>query len=398
MAPTPDSAVNTLDRLLDEALLQNASDIHFENGEDYFRVRYRIDGLLRIAAKPAVHLRDALLSRIKVLARMDIAEKRLPQDGRMQYLWQNQAVDLRVSSLPTRHGEKVVVRILNFKRERPNLQTLGYEPDDRDKLIRAISQPHGLILMTGPTGSGKTSSLYSCLDLLNRDDINISTVEDPSEIDLPGANQVNVNERAGLTFASTLRAMLRQDPDVIMVGEIRDTETAEIAIQAAQTGHLVLTTLHTNDAPSTLARLRHMRIPAFNVAASVCMITAQRLVRRLCQHCKQAVNEAQTRLFLHQLSAHDKQTLSSASRAPPTIFQAMGCPACDHGYRGRVGLFQVMPISETMQQLIMRDSDVQTLAQQAAREGVRTLRQAGWLKVMHGITSIDEVMALTQHG
>lgn len=397
MATAPDSAVNTLQRLIDNALSQEASDIHFESDEVGFRVRYRIDGRLRIVATPTLHLRDPLVSRLKVMARMDIAEKRLPQDGRIQYLWQDQRVDLRVSSLPTVHGEKMVVRILNFNRTRPDLSTLGYEPDDQTKLMQAIARPHGLILITGPTGSGKTSSLYSCLDVLNREEINIATVEDPTEIDLPGVNQVNINERAGLTFAHTLRAMLRQDPDVIMVGEIRDDETAEIAIQAAQTGHLVLSTLHTNDAPSTLARLRHMGVAAFNVAASVRLITAQRLVRRLCQHCKRPLDEGQTECVMRLLSAHDMAVLGPASLTN-RVFQAVGCTACDQGYRGRVGLYQVMPISDAMQTLIMRDSDAQTLAQQAAREQVRTLRQAGWLKVMQGTTSVEEVMALTHHG
>ncbi len=398
MTVHPDTAVKTLDELLHQALVQGASDVHFESGEDFFRARFRIDGLLRIAATPPLSLRDAIVSRIKVLARMDIAEKRLPQDGRIQYPHLDQVIDLRVSSLPTLHGEKLVVRILNFARERPGLAALGYEPDDRAKLIQAIGQPHGLILMTGPTGSGKTLSLYSCLELLNRTEVNISTVEDPSEIHLPGANQVNIHERAGLTFAAALRALLRQDPDVIMVGEIRDLETAEIAIQAAQTGHLVLSTLHTNDAPGTLARLRHMGVAAFDVAASVSLIIAQRLVRRLCEHCKRPLDATQTDLFFSQLSAQDMPTISTHMRAQAIPHQAVGCEVCDKGYKGRIGLYQVMPISDAMQALIMRDSDTQTLAAQASAEGVRTLRQAGWLKFLQGITSIEEVMALTHHG
>jgi type IV pilus assembly protein PilB len=303
-----------------------------------------------------------------------------------------------VSSLPTLHGEKIVVRILNFSRERPGLAALGYEPDDRAKLVQALGQPHGLILMTGPTGSGKTLSLYSCLELLNRTEVNISTVEDPSEIHLPGANQVNINERAGLSFATTLRALLRQDPDVIMVGEIRDLETAEIAIQAAQTGHLVLSTLHTNDAPGTLARLRHMGIAAFNVAASVSLVTAQRLVRRLCDHCKQAMDSNEIDFLFHTLSQADRAAIATHMRSQVTPYKAIGCSTCDKGYKGRIGLYQVMPVSEAMQTLIMRDSDAQTLAAQATQDGVRTLRQAGWLKVLQGITSIEEVMALTHHG
>jgi type IV pilus assembly protein PilB len=322
----------------------------------------------------------------------------LPQDGRIQYPYLDQLIDLRVSSLPTLHGEKIVVRILNFSRERPGLAALGYEPDDRAKLIQALGQPHGLILMTGPTGSGKTLSLYSCLELLNRTEVNISTVEDPSEIHLPGANQVNINERAGLSFATTLRALLRQDPDVIMVGEIRDLETAEIAIQAAQTGHLVLSTLHTNDAPSTLARLRHMGVAAFNVAASVSLVTAQRLVRRLCEQCKQAMVASEIDFLFHNLSQADQSAIPAHLRSQATPYKAIGCNACDKGYKGRIGLYQVMPVSEALQTLIMRDSDAQTLAAQAAQDGVRTLRQAGWLKVLQGITSIEEVMALTHHG
>lgn len=391
------SAVQPLDDLLQQAFQLGASDIHFESSDTQFRVRFRIDGRLLIAATPPWQLRDAMVSRLKVLARMDIAEKRIPQDGRIQYPNGTKPIDLRVSSLPTLHGEKMVVRILNFSRERPDLATLGYESDDHERLTQALSQPHGMVLMTGPTGSGKTLSLYSCLDILNRPEVNISTVEDPSEILLPGANQVNVNERAGLTFAATLRALLRQDPDVIMVGEIRDTETAEIAIQAAQTGHLVLSTLHTNDAPSTLARLRHMGIAPFNVAASVIAITAQRLVRRLCNQCKRPLNKVQTQAFFKHLSTQDQQALHAVDANTTTLYQAVGCVSCDRGYKGRIGIYQVMPITESLQSLILQGCDAQALAQQAAREGMRTLRQAGWLKVMQGITSIDEVMAITAH-
>lgn len=394
----PDTAVKTLDDLLNQALAQGASDVHFESGENFFRIRFRIDGLLRVAATPALTLRDAMVSRLKVLARMDIAEKRVPQDGRIQYPYLEQLIDLRVSSLPTLHGEKIVVRILNFSRERPGLAALGYEPDERAKLVHALAQPHGLILMTGPTGSGKTLSLYSCLELLNRTEVNISTVEDPSEIHLPGANQVNVNDRAGLTFANTLRALLRQDPDVIMLGEIRDLETADIAIQAAQTGHLVLSTLHTNDAPGTLTRLRHMGLAAFNVAASVSLITAQRLVRRLCEHCKHPMDAAEIGLLFNNLNAQDQQAIPPHIRAHARPYKAMGCDACDKGYKGRIGIYQVMPISDAMQALIMQDSDARALASQAASEGVRTLRQSGWLKVLQGMTSGEEVMALTHHG
>lgn len=398
MSTPPDTAVNLIDNMLDQGLTRGASDIHFESGKDVFRVRFRIDGSLHIAATPAVQLRDAIVSRLKVLARMDIAEKRLPQDGRIQYRYKSETIDLRVSSLPTVHGEKIVVRILNFNRVPLDLHDLGYEADDQIKLRQAIQRPHGLILMTGPTGSGKTSSLYCCLDLINRADINLATIEDPSEIQLAGANQVNINEKAGLTFASALRALLRQDPDVIMIGEIRDVETAGIAIQASQTGHLVFSTLHTNDAPSTLARLRHMGIPTYQIAASLTMVTAQRLVRRLCAQCKVPLSPQVLTDFIGQLTTLDTQTIPSHMLTSPTVYKPVGCTACDNGYRGRIGLFQVMPISNTMQALIIRDADAQTLANHATREGVRTLRQAGWLKVLQGLTAIEEVMAFTEHG
>ncbi len=392
------SVVQPLDEILKQAVMQGASDIHFETGETEFRARFRLDGILHTAATPALHLRDAMISRLKVLARMDIAEKRVPQDGRIQYPYQGRVIDLRVSSLPTLHGEKIVVRLLNISRERPSLEALGYEADDQARLLAAIAYPHGMVLMTGPTGSGKTLSLYSCLELLNRPQVNISTVEDPSEIQLPGVNQVNINERAGVTFASTLRALLRQDPDIIMVGEIRDLETASIAIQAAQTGHLVLSTLHTNDAPSTLARLRHMGIEAFNVAASLILIVAQRLVRRLCNACKQPASASQTAAWLGQLSAQDQQAIGLASRPLPSLYQAVGCDACSQGYKGRIGIYQVMPISDALQTLILQNASSQELAAQAARDGVRTLRQAGWLKALQGITSVEEVMTLTHNG
>lgn len=391
------SAVKPLEELFQQAFQHGASDIHFESQDAHFQVRFRIDGRLHVAAMPPWELRDAMVSRLKVLARMDIAEKRLPQDGRIHYTHGSDTIDLRVSSLPTVHGEKIVVRILNFTRERPDLTALGYEPDDQAHLKHALTQPHGMVLMTGPTGCGKTASLYSCLDLLNRPEVNISTVEDPSEIHLPGANQVNVNERAGLTFAVTLRAMLRQDPDVIMVGEIRDVETAEIAIQAAQTGHLVLSTLHTNDALSTLTRLHHMGVAAFNVAASVLLITAQRLVRRLCVRCKRSLSETECETFFRTLSRQDLRIFDATHRPLSGLYKAVGCEACNQGYKGRIGIYQVMPLSEALQTLILRGSDAQALTQQATREGVRTLRQAGWLKVAQGITSIEEVMALTAH-
>jgi len=367
----PGGAVQQLDALLHRAMELAASDIHVEPGAESFRVRFRIDGRLQVVAKPPMAMRDAMVSRIKVLARMDIAEKRLPQDGRMQYPYNNQTVDVRVSSLPTVHGEKMVLRLLNFHQERPTLDALGFEAEDEDLLIKAISRPHGMVLVTGPTGSGKTLSLYSCLERINREDLNVSCVEDPCEIYLPGANQVSIHERAGLTFASALRALLRQDPDVIMVGEIRDAETAEIAIQAAHTGHLVLSTLHTNDAPSTLERLRRMGVAPFQVASSVHLVVAQRLVRRLCVHCKKP------------------------SMDKPAIYQARGCAMCDQGYKGRVGIYQVMPVFTTLQQFILQGADAITLNTQAQQEGMRSLREAGWRKVLQGVTSAQEVLSLT---
>ena len=371
LAPHPGGAVQQLDRLLQHAMECGASDIHVESGAESFRVRFRIDGRLQVVAQPPLGVRDAMVSRIKVLARMDIAEKRLPQDGRLQFPFQGLTVDVRVSSLPTVHGEKMVLRLLNFHQERPTLSGLGFEAEDEALLLHAISRPHGMVLVTGPTGSGKTLSLYSCLERINREDINVSSVEDPCEIYLPGANQVSIHERAGLTFASALRALLRQDPDVIMVGEIRDAETAEIAIQAALTGHMVLSTLHTNDAPSTLERLRHLGVAPFQVASSVQLVVAQRLVRRLCVHCKKA------------------------STDEPDIYQAHGCALCDQGYKGRVGIYQVMPISTTLRQLIAQGADAITLHTQAQQEGMRTLRQAGWRKVLQGVTSAQEVLSLT---
>ena len=370
LATHPGGAVQQLDALFDRACELGASDVHFESGAESFRVRLRIDGHLQVVARPPMAVRDAMVSRIKVMARMDIAEKRLPQDGRIQFLHKGQSVDVRASSLPTVYGEKLVLRLLHFNQERPTLSALGFEAEDEALLLQAISRSHGMVLVTGPTGSGKTLSLYSCLEHINREDINVSCVEDPCEIYLPGANQVSIHERAGLTFATALRALLRQDPDIIMVGEIRDAETAEIAIQAAHTGHLVLSTLHTNDAPSTLERLRHMGVAPFQVASSVHLVVAQRLVRRLCSHCK-------------KLSVDE-----------PPIYKPSSCGLCDQGYKGRVGVYQVMPISSTLQQLILQGSDAITLSAQAQQEGMRTLRQAGWRKVLQGVTSAQEVLSL----
>lgn len=394
-AQSTTTATEALDVILRQAIKGHASDIHFECHPRGLVVRFRIDGLLRFHTPPHPSIKDAVLSRLKVLAGMDIAEKRLPQDGRFEYQRPNHTVDVRVSSLPTTHGEKLVVRLLHYAQERLSLSALGYTERDQSLLEQALQKPHGLILMTGPTGSGKTLSLYSCLDLLNTPQRNISTVEDPVEIHLAGINQVQINERAGLTFATSLRALLRQDPDVLMVGEIRDKETAEIAIQAAQTGHLVLSTLHTNDAPSSLTRLRHMGVATFNSAASVILITAQRLVRCLCLACKAPLSDEQFQTWQRLLTPDDLAVLSGHQVASVRPYRAVGCAACHQGYKGRTGLFQVMPVSPAMQSLIIQNQDTQVFSQQAAREGTLTLRQAGWGKVLEGITSIEEVTAMT---
>lgn len=385
--------VSLVQQLLEQAVALNASDLHFEPYEHHYRVRMRIDGELREMATPAMALKDRLSSRIKVLSRLDIAEKRLPQDGRMKLQLQSgRELDLRVSTLPTLFGEKLVIRVLDSAQAQLDLNRLGYEPEDLARLVEAIHRPHGMVLVTGPTGSGKTQSLYACLNLLNTAEVNIATVEDPCEIQLQGINQVNVQDRPGLTFAIALRAFLRQDPDILMVGEVRDLETANIAIQAAQTGHLVLSTLHTNDAPSTLVRLRNMGTASYNIAASVTLITAQRLVRCLCPLCKMSVSLSSEVLLKAGLPA----ALLTSDTA--LTFTPVGCAHCHKGFAGRTGIFQVMPVSADMQNLILRDASQQQLAQQAQREGVGTLRLAGLRKVLQGITSLDEVLATTGVG
>lgn len=396
LAPSATASVaQTLHHWIELAVARGASDIHFESSAATFRIRFRIDGRLHIMAQQDTRMRDALLSRLKVLARLDIAEKRLPQDGRIQYPLAHRLVDLRVSSLPTVHGEKLVVRVLDHNRAPPSLQALGLEPQDEQQLRTALQHPHGMILMTGPTGSGKTLSLYACLHVLNQTDVNISTIEDPCEMHLDGINQLSLNERAGLTFANALRALLRQDPDVLMVGEIRDSDTAEIALQAALTGHLVLSTLHTHSAPATLMRLRHMGVAAFSVAASVLLVVAQRLVRQLCAHCKQAWPRAQCEAFVNGLSAEDRQHISATVLQQPRLYEATGCAQCLQGYRGRTGLFQLMPIDATMQQLLLEEAGLPHLAQYNHTQGHPTLRQAGYIKALQGITSLQEVVLHT---
>ncbi|MCI4440724.1 type IV pilus assembly protein PilB [Tibeticola sediminis] len=381
--------VRFLQKMLVDAVNMGASDLHFEPYEFNYRVRFRIDGVLREITSPPVAIKEKLASRIKVISKMDISEKRVPQDGRMKLkVGPNRTIDFRVSSLPTLFGEKIVIRILDPSSAKLGIDALGYEPEEKQRLLQAIERPYGMILVTGPTGSGKTVSLYTCLNLLNKPGVNISTAEDPSEINLPGVNQVNVNEKAGLTFASALKAFLRQDPDIIMVGEIRDLETADIAIKAAQTGHLVLSTLHTNDAPATLTRLRNMGIAPFNIASSVILITAQRLARRLCPKCKTPVDLPREAL----LDAGFREEELDGSWVP---YRAVGCASCNEGYKGRVGIYQVMPISEEIQRIILRDGSAMEIAEQAEREGVRSLRQSGLLKVRQGLTTLEEVLAVT---
>jgi len=368
-----------------------ASDIHFEPFENFYRVRLRVDGVLQEIPPPPLEFKEQIASRIKVLSRLDIAEKRLPQDGRMNLgLKDAQRLNLRVSTLPTLFGEKIVVRILPTDLAKLNLDHLGYGMADKQKLLQAIHKPHGMILVTGPTGSGKSQSLYACLNLLNRAEVNIASVEDPSEIQLPGINQVNVKDRIGLNFATTLRAFLRQDPDILMVGEIRDHETADIVMKASQTGHLVMSTLHTQDAPSALIRLRNMGVATYNLASSISLISAQRLVRRLCVHCRKPISVSAQSLKELGLQLFPDQA------APQHHFHAaQGCSQCYKGYWGRIGLFQVMPITAALQHLILQNASRQELSSQAEKEGVCTLRHAGLLQASMGITSLAEVMAHT---
>ena len=381
--------VKFLHKMLLDAFSMRASDLHFEPYEQTYRVRFRIDGELREIASPPVSIKDKLASRIKVISRMDISEKRVPQDGRMKLkIGPDRVIDFRVSTLPTLFGEKIVIRILDPSSAKLGIEALGYEPEEKERLLAAVKRPYGMVLVTGPTGSGKTVSLYTCLNLLNQPGVNISTAEDPSEINLPGVNQVNVNEKAGLTFAAALKAFLRQDPDVIMVGEIRDLETADISIKAAQTGHLVLSTLHTNDAPTTLTRMRNMGIAPFNIASSVILITAQRLVRRLCQGCKAPADIPSKTLVEAGFSAAEVN-------GSWTAYRPVGCAMCNNGYKGRVGIYQVMPISEEIQRIILRDGSSMDIAEQARQEGVRSLRQSGLHKVRLGVTSLEEVLSCT---
>jgi type IV pilus assembly protein PilB len=381
--------VRYLQKIMLDAINVGASDIHFEPYEKFYRIRYRRDGILYEVAQPPMAIKDKVASRIKVISRLDISEKRVPQDGRMKLvLSKNRAIDFRVSTLPTLYGEKIVMRILDPTSAQLGVDALGYEPWQKELLLNAVQRPYGMVLVTGPTGSGKTVSLYTCLNILNKPGVNISTAEDPAEIQLPGVNQVNVNEKAGLTFSAALRSFLRQDPDIIMVGEIRDLETADIAIKAAQTGHMVLSTLHTNDAPGTLTRLLNMGVAPFNVASSVILITAQRLARRLCS-CKQHADIPAEALLAAGFSESDLD----GSWSP---YKPVGCDLClGSGYKGRLGIYQVMPITDAMTRIILKNGSSVDIADQARREGVLDLRQAGLLKVKAGLSSLEEVEAVT---
>ena len=383
--------VKFIQKILLDAINLGASDIHFEPYEKFYRIRYRVDGVLKDVSQPPLAIKDKVASRIKVISSMDISEKRIPQDGRMKLvLSKSRTIDFRVSTLPLINGEKIVMRILDPTSATMGIEALGYESIQKERLLAAISRPYGLVLVTGPTGSGKTVSLYTCLNILNNPGVNIATAEDPCEIPLAGINQVNVNEKQGLTFAAALKSFLRQDPDIIMIGEIRDLETADMAIKAASTGHMVLSTLHTNDAPSTLTRLLNMGVAPFNIASAVSLITAQRLARRLCKNCKTPLNLPKEALigigFLEEDFKTDWQLFGPKDG---------GCELCNEGYKGRVGIYQVMPISDAMSRIIMTSGNAIDIADQARKDGVNDLRRSGLIKVMQGLTSIEEVLACT---
>ncbi len=383
--------VRFVNKILLDAIKGGASDIHFEPYEKSFRVRFRQDGMLNEVASPPVNIAPRLIARIKVMSRMNIAERRVPQDGRIKMmLTKNRSIDFRVNTCPTLYGEKVVLRILDPTSAQIGIESLGFEPEQQRLFESALNKPYGMILVTGPTGSGKTVTLYTGLNILNKSDVNISTVEDPVEIQVPGINQVNTNVKTGLTFAEALRAFLRQDPDIVMVGEIRDLETAEIAVKAAQTGHLVLSTLHTNDAPQTLNRLANMGIPAYNIASSVLLILAQRLARKLCEHCKVPDGLSKEALM--------SEGFDEATASKLKIFKASetGCEQCTHGYKGRIGIFEVMPVSEEMGRIIMANGSSIQLAEQAKKEGAQNLRTSGLNKVKSGMTSLEEINRVTK--
>jgi len=381
--------VRFVNKVLLDAIKKGASDIHFEPYEKRYRVRLRIDGVLREVASPPNAMGGRLSARIKVMSRMDTAERRVPQDGRIKMrISKNKAIDFRVNTCPTLFGEKIVLRILDASAAKLGIDMLGYEPEQKQTYMDALANPYGMILVTGPTGSGKTVSLYTGLNILNTEDRNISTAEDPVEINLEGINQVNMNPKVGLDFNSTLRAFLRQDPDIIMVGEIRDLETASIAIKAAQTGHMVMSTLHTNDAPQTLSRLINMGVPPFNIASAVNLIIAQRLARRLCEHCKTEEKIPKETLI--------EEGFPESEIGSFKLYKAVGCDQCDKGYKGRVGIYQVMKISEEMGRIIMREGNALELGDQAQKEGIADLRQSAIKKAMSGVTSLEEINRVTK--
>ncbi|EKE24745.1 MAG: hypothetical protein ACD_6C00037G0002 [uncultured bacterium] len=382
--------VKYINKLLIDAIRMGASDLHFEPYEKIYRVRYRVDGVLRQIATPPLQLANRLSSRLKVMSQMDISEKRVPQDGRIKLkLSKNKAIDFRVNSLPTLFGEKLVLRILDPSSAMLGIDALGYEPEQKELFMQALDKPQGMLLITGPTGSGKTVSLYTGLNILNREDTNISTAEDPVEINLQGINQVNVNNKVGLTFSAALKSFLRQDPDIVMVGEIRDLETAEIAIKAAQTGHMVMSTLHTNSAPETLTRLRNMGVPSFNIATSVNLVIAQRLARRLCSQCKKPADIPKQSLLEMGFTETDLQ------QPEFQIYEPLGCNECREGYKGRVGIYEVMKVTPEISRIIMEDGNALEIADASARAGFNNLRRSGLVKVMQGVTSLQEVNRVT---
>lgn len=382
--------VKYVNKLLIDAIRMGASDLHFEPYEKSYRVRYRVDGVLRTITNPPLQLANRLASRLKVMSQMDISEKRIPQDGRIKLkLSKTKAIDFRVNSLPTLFGEKLVLRILDPSSAMLGIDALGYEEDQKALFMEALEKPQGMLLITGPTGSGKTVSLYTGLNILNTESSNISTAEDPVEINLEGINQVNVNLKAGLTFSVALKSFLRQDPDIIMVGEIRDLETAEIAIKAAQTGHMVMSTLHTNSAPETLTRLRNMGVPSFNIATSVNLVIAQRLARRLCNHCKAPIEIPKQSLLELGFTEQD------LNNPDLQIFQPVGCSECREGYKGRVGIYEVMKVTPEISKIIMEDGNALQIAAASEKLGFDNLRRSGLKKVMNGLTSLQEINRVT---
>ena len=382
--------VKFVNKMLVDAIRMGASDLHFEPYEKTFRVRFRVDGVMQKMASPPVQLAGKIAARLKVMSQMDISERRIPQDGRIKLkISKDKAIDFRVNSLPTLFGEKLVLRILDPSSAMLGIEALGYEPDQKEMFLEALHKPQGMLLITGPTGSGKTVSLYTGINILNTGETNISTAEDPVEINLEGINQVNVNPKVGLTFANALKSFLRQDPDIVMVGEIRDLETAEIAIKAAQTGHMVLSTLHTNSAPETLTRLRNMGVASFNIATSVNLVIAQRLARRLCKNCKKPINLPRQSLL--ELGFTD----ADLDNPDNVIYEPIGCNECREGYKGRVGIYEVMKVSPDISRIIMEDGNAIDIKDAALKNGFRDLRRSGILKVLQGVTSIQEMMRVT---